>query len=66
MIHALPGQDSYHYLNLKPKAYWVSHLSRRRAVVLEEDTPRIRDLAKRNGARYMVKRGLVFVNQRRI
>jgi len=66
MTHAVPGQDGYHHVNLKPKAYWVSHLARRGAVLLQEDTRRIRELARRDGAQYMAKTGLVFVNQRRI
>jgi len=66
MTHALPGQDGYHHVNLKPQEYWVTHLQQRGAVILEEDTRRIRELAARDGAPYMQATGLVFANQRRL
>jgi hypothetical protein len=66
MTHAVPGQAGYHHVNLKPKSYWVSHLSRCGAELLVEDTRRVRELARRDGAKYMAETGLVFVNRRRI
>ncbi|MGO9991027.1 MAG: class I SAM-dependent methyltransferase [Steroidobacteraceae bacterium] len=63
MTHALPGQDGYHHVNLQPQDYWVSHLAKRGAVLLEEDTRRVRELAARDGAPYMAATGLVFCNQ---
>lgn len=65
MTHALPGQGGHHHVNLQPQTYWVSHLERRGALLLEEDTRRVRELAKRDEARYMAASGLVFANTRR-
>jgi SAM-dependent methyltransferase len=66
LTHAFPGQDGYHHVNLQPREYWVSHMAQRGAVLLEEDTRRVQELAKRDGAPYMAASGLVFGNQRRI
>jgi SAM-dependent methyltransferase len=66
ITHALPGQDGYHHVNLQHADYWVSHLARWGAVLLEEDTRRVKILAEKDGAPYMAASALVFCNQRRI
>ncbi len=66
MTHAVPGQRGYHHVNLQPQAYWVSHFARRGAVLLEEDTRRARELARRDEAQYMATTGLVFANTSRM
>ena len=62
MTHAVPGQPGHHHVNLQPQAYWVSQFERRGAVLLEEDSRRIRELARRDQAPYMAATGLVFAN----
>ena len=66
MTHALPDQKGHHHVNLKDKSYWVSHMEQRGAVLLEEDTRRVRELAEREGAHYMAASGLVFANKKRL
>lgn len=65
MTHALPGADGYHHVNLKEESYWVAHMQQRGAVLLVEDTRRIRELARREGAHYMSQSGLIFANKNR-
>jgi hypothetical protein len=65
MTHAVPGQGGHHHVNLQPRDYWVSHMHKRGAALLEEDTCRVRNLAERDGSKYMAATGLVFANQRR-
>lgn len=60
MTHALPGQYGHHHVNLQPSEYWVEHLRRRGFAYLEEDSNRIRQLATREGARYVAASGLIF------
>jgi hypothetical protein len=66
MTHAVPGQPGFHHVNLQPQAYWVSQFARRGAVLLEEDTRRVRELARRDDAQYMATTGLVFANTSRM
>ncbi len=63
MTHALPGQGGYHHVNLQGPEYWIELMTARGAVLLEEDTQRIRDFARRDGAPYMSATGLVFANR---
>jgi SAM-dependent methyltransferase len=66
MTHALPGQDGHHHVNLQPPEYWMSHLASRGLNFVEEDSLRVRKLAERDGAEYMQRTGMVFVNQSRL
>ena len=66
MSHALPGQQGHHHVNLKPQEYWVAQMRQRGATWLEEDTRRIRVLAKDDGASFMAQTGLIFVNRARL
>lgn len=66
MTHALPGQPGYHHVNLQPPNYWIGHMKERGCVLLEEDTRRIREFAKRDGASFMEKTGMVFAHKARI
>jgi hypothetical protein len=65
MTHAVPGQVGYHHVNLQPMEYWVSHLKSYGCEVLEEDTRRVRSLAKADTAIYLASSGLVLGNRRR-
>ena len=60
MTHALPGQTGYHHVNLKPMDYWVKHISERGFNLLQEDTNRIRAIARNERAIYMQNSGLLF------
>jgi len=60
MSHALPGQDGYHHVNLKPMEYWVKHVSDRGYNLLLADTQRIRAIAGQEQAIYIHKSGLLF------
>jgi hypothetical protein len=62
MTHALPGQTGHHHVNLRPKEYWVQHMRRRGFSCLEEDSNRIRHLARSEGARYVAASGLIFAS----
>ncbi len=66
MTHALPGQAGHHHVNLQPPEYWIDHMMKRGCVLLETDTRRIRELAKRDGADFMANTGMVFANTARI
>lgn len=66
MTHAVPGQGGYHHVNLQPSDYWIRRFEERGAGFLEEDSRRVRELARNDGARYMHETGLVFVNRARI
>jgi hypothetical protein len=60
MTHALLGQGGHHHVNLQPGEYWVQHMRRRGFSYLEEDSNRIRHLARSEGARYVAASGLIF------
>jgi len=60
MTHASPGQGGYHHVNEKSDRYWVRHLGRRGYNLLQEDTKRIRTIAKTERAAYMRATGLIF------
>ena len=66
MTNALPGQGGYHHVNEQPSEYWISHLMQRGCTLLGWDTRRIRELAGREGASYLSKTGMLFVNTRRL
>ena len=53
MTNALPGQGGHHHVNEQPTQYWIDHLSRKGYRVLEEDTTRVRKLARDEGAVYL-------------
>jgi SAM-dependent methyltransferase len=59
MTHASPGQGGYHHVNEQPSEYWIEHLNARGYRLMEEDTKRIRALAKTDGAIYMADTGLL-------
>lgn len=63
MTNALPGQGGYHHVNEQPTEYWIEHLSRYNCQVLLEDSNRVRQLAARDGAKYLAQTGLVLVNK---
>jgi SAM-dependent methyltransferase len=66
MTHALPGQGGHHHVNEKPDRYWVEHLARRGYNLLQEDTKRIRIIAKKERAAYIHATGLIFHKKRNI
>ncbi len=66
MTHAVPGQRGFHHVNCQPTAYWIHHLSAISFSLLEEDTRRIRAIAKAEGAKYMRDTGLMFANAKRL
>jgi len=47
-------------VNEKSDRYWVRHLGRRGYNLLQEDTKRIRTIAKNERAAYMLATGLIF------
>jgi hypothetical protein len=65
MTHALPGQFGHHHVNLQPPEYWIGKLEARDAIFLSEDSTRIRALAEQDGAAYMAKTGMIFMNRQR-
>lgn len=62
LTHALPGQLGHHHVNLKPSEYWIEKIENRGCKLLAEDTKRVRDIAKKEGAIYMADTGMVFAN----
>ena len=62
MTHAVPGQDGYHHVNLKPPEYWGNLMTKNGFIFLKKDTERIRNLARLDGARHLEATGLVFYN----
>ena len=63
MTNALPGQGGHHHVNEQPTEYWIENLRKYNCEVLEEDTNRVRYLAKQDGAIYLAKTGLVLANR---
>lgn len=66
MTHAVPGQRGFHHVNCQPPEYWVGHMAAISMSLFEEDTSRIRALAKAEGAKYMSDTGMVFANNNRL
>jgi SAM-dependent methyltransferase len=62
MTHGVPGQSGHHHVNLQPQEYWISHLKRYDCSLLVEDTKRVRQLAAGDGALYLQRTGMLFVN----
>jgi len=65
MTHAPPGEDSHHHVNLQPSEYWIDHMTKRGCSYLYEDSLRVRRLAENDGAVYMNRTGMVFLNRSR-
>jgi SAM-dependent methyltransferase len=63
MTNALPGQGGHHHVNEQPTNYWIEHLRQHKCEVLVEDSNRVRQLAKLDGAHYLAQTGVVFANQ---
>ena len=66
MTHAVPGQAGYHHVNCQPSTYWIGHLAARGFSWLDEDSRRVREFARIDGAAYLVQNGMVFANSHRI
>jgi SAM-dependent methyltransferase len=60
MTHAQPGQGGHHHVNLQPATYWIEHISARGYNLMADDTERIRELARQDGAVYMQSTGMLF------
>jgi hypothetical protein len=63
MTNALPGQGGHHHVNEQPTEYWIDHLKRYNCEVLVEDTQRIKNFAKEDGAWYLSQSGMVLANR---
>ena len=66
MTHAVPGQQGHHHVNCQRASYWINHLVNRGCDLLVEDTRRIREFARQDGAVYMNATGMIFINKNRI
>jgi SAM-dependent methyltransferase len=66
MTHAVPDQPGFHHVNCQPAEYWIKHMEGISFVLLEEDSNRLRNLAKSDGAKYMGDTGLMFGNTKRM
>jgi SAM-dependent methyltransferase len=66
MTHALPGQGGYHHVNCQPPSYWIDHLATRHFRLMVEDTKRVKELASRDGAKFLTGTGMIFVNNARL
>lgn len=60
MSHGTPGQAGHHHVNLQEWDYWSRHMEARGYHLLPEDTQRVRNLAKTDGAHHLARSGLVF------
>ena len=60
ITHALPEQGGHHHVNLKAADYWIGHMAGRGFNFMTEDSNRVRDIAKQEGAVYMANSGLLF------
>lgn len=63
MTNALPGQGGWHHVNEQPIEYWTNHLATRGFELLEEDSKKVKELAKQEGAIWMSFTGSVYVNR---
>ena len=66
LTNALPGQGGYHHVNEQQVEYWIDHLRCYNCHVLAEDTHRIRELAQKDGARYLAATGTLYANRNRL
>jgi hypothetical protein len=60
MTHAVPGQGGHHHVNCQDSPYWIEHMRARGYRLMEEDTRRIRALARADNAEHAAKSGLMF------
>jgi SAM-dependent methyltransferase len=65
MTHATPGQGGYHHVNEQPAEYWIKLMIDNGFALMREDSHRIRQLAKFDGAVYLAETGLIFRNLHR-
>jgi SAM-dependent methyltransferase len=64
--HAVPGQESgWHHVNCQPAEYWIEHFKKRNVMYLEDETHKIRKLAKADKAKHISRHGLFFKNDNR-
>lgn len=60
MTAAGPDQPGHHHINLQPLEYWINHLQARGCRYLEDDSRRVREIARQEGAWHMARSGMVF------
>lgn len=65
MTNALPGQGGYHHVNCQPTEYWIQHLQQRGCTVSSDDTIKVRELSRAEGAMHLARTGLVLINNSR-
>lgn len=65
MTNALPGQGGWHHVNEQPTEYWTKHLEARGYEYLTEDSKRVKELAKLDGAVWMSLTGSVYINRKK-
>jgi SAM-dependent methyltransferase len=63
MTHAVPGQGGHHHVNCQPQEYWVELMKANNCYLLDEDTKRIREIAKKEESGYLGSTGLLFCNR---
>jgi hypothetical protein len=66
MTNALPGQYGYHHINEQETSYWTDHLQRYNCHLLSEDTLRLRNIAREEGAVYLANTGCIYANRNRL
>jgi 2-polyprenyl-3-methyl-5-hydroxy-6-metoxy-1,4-benzoquinol methylase len=59
MTHALPGQGGHHHVNEQLPEYWIEQLKNYGYKIMQEDTRRIRLLAKQDEAHYLSNTALL-------
>lgn len=60
MTHATPNQGGHHHVNEQLSQYWIDHLASRNYTLMEEDTARIRQIARAERAVYLAHNALLF------
>jgi SAM-dependent methyltransferase len=63
MTHAVPGQYGHHHVNCQPDEYWIDLMIQNNCHLLNEDTKRIKEIARGDGSSYLESTGLLFCNR---
>lgn len=60
ITHALPNQSGHHHVNCQPSNYWIEKFKIYGYKLLIEDTKRVKELARKDNAIYLMASGMVF------
>jgi len=62
VTHALPGEEAHHHVNLQESKYWIELFDTRNLKLAWRDSMASRQIATVDGAEYIQRTGMLFVN----